>query len=124
MTARRASSNAAAPSSLRPFREAVGAAVRAVPSGRVVTYGTVALMAGRPGAARLVGGALRRLSEDDPAFPWHRVINARGGISTFRVGAGELQVALLRSEGVDVDEGRVDLSRYAVTPPPADENRR
>jgi methylated-DNA-protein-cysteine methyltransferase related protein len=46
------------------------------------------------------------------------VVNARGGISTFKVGAGELQVALLRSEGVEVDASGVDLSRWGWTPPP------
>ncbi|MDZ7801680.1 MAG: MGMT family protein [Trueperaceae bacterium] len=84
--------------------------------GRVTTYGQVALWAGRPGAARQVGAALRGLARQDPNFPWQRVINARGGISTYRVGAGELQEALLRREGVEVRDGRVDLRRYAFWP--------
>lgn len=102
--------------SLAPFRDAVEAVVRSVPSGRVITYGAVAWLAGRPGAARQVGAALRGISARDDGFPWHRVVNARGGISTYRVGAGELQEALLRHEGVEVRNGRLDLARYAVRP--------
>ncbi len=101
---------------LRPFRDMVGRVVRAVPAGRVATYGDVASWAGRPGAARQVGAALRSLAAEDPAFPWHRIINAQGGISTYKVGAGELQEALLAREGVEVRAGRIDLRRYRVRP--------
>ncbi|MBX3139628.1 MAG: MGMT family protein [Trueperaceae bacterium] len=95
------------------FREAVLRVVRAVPAGRVTTYGEVALLAGRPNHARQVGAILYGLrggEVDD--VPWQRVINASGGISTYKVGSGELQVALLRSEGVEVSDDRVDLRRY------------
>lgn len=103
-------------STLHRFRDLVGRVVRAVPTGRVATYGDVATWAGRPGAARQVGAALRALAAEDPAFPWHRIINARGGISTYKVGAGELQEALLAREGVDVSNGTVDLARYRFRP--------
>ena len=103
-------------STLHRFRDLVGRIVRAVPPGRVASYGDVATWAGRPGAARQVGAALRSLSAEDPSFPWHRIINARGGISTYKVGAGELQEALLRREGVEVANGRVDLARYRFRP--------
>ena len=100
-----------------PFRESVLRVVKAVPSGRVVSYGQVALLAGRPGAARAVGAVLRGLRQDDGDVPWQRVVNARGGISTYKVGHGELQTALLRAEGVELREGRiVDLSRYRWWP--------
>jgi methylated-DNA-protein-cysteine methyltransferase related protein len=97
------------------FRERVIAIVRAVPAGRVVTYGQVALLAGSPRAARQVGGVLYgSRSRDD--VPWQRVVNAQGGISTHKIGAGELQEALLRSEGVEVGPDGVDLRRYGWTP--------
>jgi len=98
------------------FREAVLGVVRRIPEGRVLSYGEVALLAGRPGAARAVGGILRSLTEADGDVPWQRVINAQGGISTYKVGHGELQTALLRSEGVDVVRGRVDLRRFGWVP--------
>lgn len=101
---------------LRSFRDQVGRAVRAVPKGQVATYGDVATWTGRPGAARQVGAALRSLAAEDPDFPWHRIINAQGGISTYKVGAGELQEALLAREGVPVRRGTVDLARFRFRP--------
>jgi methylated-DNA-protein-cysteine methyltransferase-like protein len=96
------------------FRRCVLALVAQVPPGRVVTYGQVALAAGRPGAARQVGGVLRGLSPlEAEAVPWQRVVNAQGGLSTYKVGTGELQRALLEAEGVRFDAaGRLDLARY------------
>jgi methylated-DNA-protein-cysteine methyltransferase related protein len=99
-----------------PFRSAVLRVVRGVPEGRVVSYGQVALLAGRPGAARAVGAVLRGLREADGDVPWQRVVNARGGISTYKVGHGELQTALLRAEGVEVERGGVDMARFAWWP--------
>ncbi len=54
--------------------------VRHIPKGRVATYGVVARLAGRPGAARTVGWALAALP-DDGDVPWWRVVNAAGRIS-------------------------------------------
>lgn len=97
------------------FRERVLRLVAGIPPGRVATYGQIALLAGRPRVARQVGTVLRSLSEGEAErLPWYRVINARGGISTYRVGAGELQRALLEAEGVRFDAGgRCDLRRVA-----------
>lgn len=52
-------------------------ALRAVPRGEVVTYGELAALAGRPGAARATGTfcARNRLS---PFVPCHRVVAANG----------------------------------------------
>ncbi len=95
------------------FRDAVLRVVRSVPAGKVTTYGEVALLAGKPNGARQVGAVLFGLRDDEAErVPWQRVINASGGISTYKVGSGELQVALLRSEGVEVVNDRVDLRRY------------
>ncbi|MEJ2290082.1 MAG: MGMT family protein [Deinococcales bacterium] len=106
------------------FRESVLRVVRSVPAGRVVSYGQVALLAGRPGAARAVGAVLRGLRDDDGDVPWQRVVNARGGISTYKVGHGELQSALLRAEGVELRGDRiVDLGRYLWWPDDALELR-
>jgi len=99
------------------FRQAVLRVVRSVPPGRVVTYGQVALLAGRPGAARAVGAVLRGLQEADGDVPWQRVVNAGGGISTYKVGHGELQAALLRAEGVAVSPtGSLPLERHRWWP--------
>ena len=103
------------------FRQRVIEVVKAVPYGKVATYGQVALLAGNPRAARQVGAVLHGLGEADEDVPWHRVINAEGGISTYKVGNGELQVALLRAEGIEVSTSergaeRVDLRRFQWRP--------
>jgi len=86
-------------------------------SGFVATYGQVAALSGMPGAARQVGWALAAMGSNDDV-PWHRVINAKGEVSSR--GAREyegLQRALLESEGVEFDaRGRVDLGRFGWAP--------
>jgi methylated-DNA-protein-cysteine methyltransferase related protein len=92
--------------------EAIYAVVQRIPAGRVSSYGRVAVLAGLPGQARLVGYALHALREDGGAeVPWWRVINQRGFISNAY--AAEHQRARLEAEGVEVSEGhRVDLGRF------------
>ncbi|HEY8147429.1 MAG TPA: MGMT family protein [Vicinamibacteria bacterium] len=98
-----------------PFFERVYAAVRAIPRGRVATYGQVARLVGVPRGARAVGWALRALDpRRERAVPWHRVVGAAGRIS-LRAGAGPvLQRRRLRSEGVRLRSGRVDLRRHGL----------
>jgi methylated-DNA-protein-cysteine methyltransferase-like protein len=90
--------------------------VRRIPRGRVMTYGDVAIAAGRPGNARRVGYALHALK--DERVPWWRVINAQGGISLAggRGPDAERQRERLEAEGVElVLEGRVP-ERYRYFP--------
>jgi methylated-DNA-protein-cysteine methyltransferase-like protein len=91
--------------------------VARIPKGRVATYGQVALLAGLPRQARLVGYALHALPADG-AVPWHRVVNAKGQISLRANGLGhdELQAHLLRREGVRFVAGAIPLSRYRWAP--------
>ena len=102
---------------MTPFFKAVYEAVRAVPYGRVCTYGQVALMIGSPGAARQVGWALHCLPVATDV-PWHRVVNARGGISLrSRWGEAERQRFLLEAEGIEFDaNGHINLDTYGYTP--------
>ena len=78
--------------------------LRRIPPGRVVTYGDVARLAGRPGAARGVGQIMARAGE--PGLPYHRVIAAGGRIG----GYGRhphVKAALLAAEGLTVRRGRI-----------------
>jgi len=89
--------------------------VRAIPRGRVATYGQVARFVGVPRGARAVGWALRALSPTrEKRVPWHRVVGAGGRISP-RAGAGPLvQRRRLSAEGVVFRGGRVDIRRHGV----------
>lgn len=98
------------------LRRRILAVVKSVPKGRVVSYGEIAWLAGRPRAARLVG---RVLSELPPGsrVPWHRVVNAKGGISRGPARrADHGQRARLEAEGVCFVGARVDLLRHAWKP--------
>jgi methylated-DNA-[protein]-cysteine S-methyltransferase len=61
------------------FDAAVWTAARTIPYGATVSYGELAMMAGHPGAARAVGGAMARCPFS-PVVPCHRVIHADGSI--------------------------------------------
>jgi methylated-DNA-protein-cysteine methyltransferase-like protein len=94
--------------------------VRRIPKGRVATYGQVAALAGAPRASQVVGWALRR-HVTGTKLPWQRVINKSGMISIENMDAPkEMQVALLRAEGVEVvqREGNfwVDLKKFGWEP--------
>lgn len=104
---------------------AIYAVVSQIPPGQVATYGQVALLAGLPGQARLVGYALYRVAPEADV-PWQRVINAKGEVSTSprRLGSDYLQRHLLEAEGVEFDaRGRVNLRRYLWQPPMADDGQ-
>ena len=90
------------------FAARVRAVVRALPRGDVVTYGEVAALAGKPGAARGVGAVLA--GSGDEGLPWWRVVNASGRLVP---GHEREHAKRLRAEGVDVDvaAGRVRFSR-------------
>jgi methylated-DNA-protein-cysteine methyltransferase related protein len=77
------------------------AVIRRIPAGRVATYGQIAMLAGLPGQARMVGYALAALPEGS-RVPWQRVVNVQGRVSVRRGGSGveTLQRAMLRREGV------------------------
>ncbi len=96
------------------FQKRVLEIVRKIPRGRVLTYGQVALLAGTPRAARQVG---RTLYNYGRSVPWQRVINRYGGLSTYKIGSGMEQRALLEQEGVQFSaEGTVDLKKYQWRP--------
>jgi len=84
--------------------------VARIPRGRVATYGQVARMCAT--GARQVGYALHALPGD--VVPWHRVINARVGISLPPGSASAVtQRMRLEREGIHFDaRGRVDLERF------------
>lgn len=94
------------------FTARVLTVVRAIPSGRVATYGDVAALAGRPRAARAVGTIMQRCTRTD--IPCHRVVAAGGRLGGY-AGNPMLKRDLLASEGVTFRGGRILLDASRVT---------
>ena len=92
---------------MNPFYQMVYDTVARIPYGRVVSYGQIACMLGRPRAAREVGWAMRRCPD---GLPWHRVVMADGSVA-----GGEYydtRKAILEAENVVfLPDGRVDMKR-------------
>jgi O-6-methylguanine DNA methyltransferase len=85
------------------FARRVLSVLRRVPVGRVTTYGDVARLAGRPGAARAVGNIMREARQ--PGLPYHRVIAAGGQLGGYS--DPSLKRALLTAEGIVVAGRRI-----------------
>src|SRR5208283_3362016 len=90
----------AAKDTLDDKRGRVVRAIRALPAGKVSSYGAVARAAGWAGAARQVAG-----------LPWHRVLGA-GGAVRLTGESGAEQRFRLRMEGVAFRGARVDMKRH------------
>ena len=87
-------------------------AVKRIPYGHVATYAQVAAEAGNPKMARAVGNALHK-NPDPNGIPCYRVVNAKGELAgEFAFGGAWKQGELLKAEGIEVIDGRVDLSKY------------
>jgi methylated-DNA-protein-cysteine methyltransferase-like protein len=99
------------------FNMRVWELVRKVPSGKVATYGQIALMLPPPAGVdfesyrafgpRWVGGAMAACPDD---VPWQRIINSQGKISE-RPGAQKQRI-LLEAEGIVFVKDKVDLKKY------------
>ena len=95
------------------FAKSVISAVRAIPKGKVVSYGQIAAKIGSPRAARQVGTILRH--SELGSLPWWRVVNNQGYISikgNFTANA-QMQKELLENEGVEVSKNyTLDIKKY------------
>lgn len=78
-------------------------ALRKIPAGTTTTYGALAQLAGRPGAARAVGQAVG--SNPVPVIvPCHRVVASNGSLGGFSAGLDRKR-ALLDHEGIPALSG-------------------
>ena len=78
------------------FAKEVAEVVRSIPKGKVLTYGDVAALAGRPSHARQVGQILGNIGMSSDV-PCHRVVNSSGRTAPH----WHAQQSLLESEGVE-----------------------
>lgn len=91
------------------------AAIDAVPTGKVATYGQIARITGHKGSARQVSWTLRTQTKKY-GLPWHRIIGVKGTIQIKDEGA-LMQQQRLEAEGVKViGQGRIDLNVYQWQP--------
>lgn len=72
-----------------------------LPADKVTTYGDLAALAGHPYAARVVGG----IAHGGPdSLPWHRLVNAQGGLAVGFPGGQDVQRQMLMHDGIEVDD--------------------
>ena len=89
-------------------------AVKRIPKGHVATYAQVAEMAGDRKMARAVGNALHN-NPDPSTIPCHRVVNAKGELAgEYAFGGAWKQAEILKKEGVESADGKVDLKKYGI----------
>lgn len=88
--------------------------VKKIPLGKVATYAQVAAMAGNPKMCRAVGNALHK-NPDPDNIPCYRVVNAKGELAgAFAFGGADVQANLLRADGIEVIDNKVDLAKYGL----------
>ena len=88
------------PVKLSPFTLEVHRIIARIPYGGLMSYGDIAVMTGRPGAARAVGTACGK----NPVLlivPCHRVVGAHGP-GGFGSGGIDMKRRLLRLEGTEI----------------------
>ena len=88
--------------------DAIYDVVRAIPKGRVTSYGAVAAAIGAASGARVVGYAMNNRTGVKPKVPAHRVVN-RNGLLTGKhhfSPPGKMQ-QLLEKEGITVVDDKV-----------------
>ena len=89
-------------------------AVKKIPRGCVATYGQIAELAGDRKMARAVGNALHK-NPDPENIPCYRVVNSKGELAgAFAFGGEHVQEELLKADGIEVVNGRVDLKKYGI----------
>jgi methylated-DNA-[protein]-cysteine S-methyltransferase len=86
-----------------PFQQRVWAALREIPYGETISYGTLARRIGRPTASRAVGAANGR-NPLPIVVPCHRVIGSTGALTGF-------------GGGLHLKEGLLALERRHAPPP-------
>ncbi len=91
------------------FSEKCYELLRNVPRGKVTTYKEIA-KALNTKACRAVGNAMNK-NPYAPQVPCHRVVNSSGELGGFAGGKSK-KIKLLKSEGICIKNGRINLCKY------------
>lgn len=86
------------------FKQAVYTITSQIPTGKLMSYGDIAALAGHPYAARVVGQIAHFGPED---LPWHRVVNRKGDMASGYWGGKEVHQQMLEHEGVPIENYQV-----------------
>lgn len=93
----------------KAFNSEVYSVVKEIPAGKVITYGQIANLIGKPQCSRMVGQAMHNAPEH-LSLPCHRVVNSTGRLAP----GWEEQKQLLEQEGVTFKKnGNVDIKKHA-----------
>ena len=95
------------------FKSEVYHIVSRIPEGKVMSYGQIAALCGHPRAARTVGQIAHF---GDEHLPWHRVVNAKGGLAKGYWGGKKAHASALEAEGVKVKNYSVNMRVYRWWP--------
>ena len=94
------------------FAERCYRILASVPRGKITTYSDIAHAIGSR-AYRAVGNAMNK-NPYAPEVPCHRVVNRDGHLGGYAGGIDKKE-ALLKSEGIEIENGHiVDLERYLM----------
>lgn len=95
------------------FFESVYKVVQQIPTGKVLSYGDVARLAGNPKMSRQVGWALH-VNPEQGIIPCHRVVFKDGSLTNgFAFGGREVQRDMLIKEGVEVSRDfKIDMKKF------------
>lgn len=101
---------------LERFTERAIRVIQHIPSGKVMTYGQIARLAGSPRGARQVVRILHSMSQKYK-LPWHRVINSKGEIGLTEDESFFIQKMSLESEGIKfTGRASINLEKYQYHP--------
>lgn len=92
--------------------------VRAIPEGRVTSYGAIAKATGFANLSRMVGKILSNCGSEPNNIPAHRVVNSQGkltGRSAF--GSSDEMQSLLKAEGIEIRNDKVQNWKKAFWNP-------
>ena len=98
---------------MKSFDEKVWNLIKRIPKGKVTTYKEIGEYMNTK-AYRAVGQALKR-NPHAPKTPCHRVVCSDGSLGGYggrsKMGM-EKKSKLLRSEGVNIEKGKIELARH------------
>lgn len=102
----------------KDFFELVYQVCRAIPTGRVTTYGAIAKYLGAARGARMVGWAMNNAHHQKQMVPAHRVVNRNGQLTgKMHFSSPTAMQERLKNEGVNVvNDTVVDFKKLFWNP--------